>query len=179
MAHMIESAKSGRASCRTCKTTITKGELRMGEEVANAFSPGEMTFNWHHLHCAAKKKPSVLKQALETTEVEIPDKDELLKTIETSGKAEKPTTYPYGEPAPTSRALCISCGEKIEKGNLRVAVESPNDGGNFMPRASYLHPHCAPEHAETAAEELFEKVKANSLNLSADQLTLLEDEMLD
>ena len=35
MANVIEEAKSGRASCRTCKKTIAKGELRLGVEVAN------------------------------------------------------------------------------------------------------------------------------------------------
>jgi hypothetical protein len=147
--------------------------------VANAFSPGEMTFNWHHLHCAAKKKPSVLKQAMETTEVEIPDKDELLKTIETSGKAEKPTNFPYGEVSPTSRALCVNCGEKIEKGTVRVAVQSEGEPGGYGPRSSYLHPACAVGHTEMEAEELFEKVKANSLNLNEEQLSALEDAMFD
>ena len=37
MANVIEEAKSGRASCRTCKKTIAKGELRLGVETANQF----------------------------------------------------------------------------------------------------------------------------------------------
>ncbi len=174
MAHAIEEAKTGRASCRSCKTTIAKGELRVGEEVANAFAPGETTFNWHHLACAAKKKPSVLKQALESTEIEVPNKDELLKTIEVSAKSEKPTILPNAETAPTSRAACGACSEKIEKGTVRVAVEAPNDGGNFMSRALYLHPACAVGHTEIEPDDLFEFIKKNSPNLTTEQLEELE-----
>lgn len=178
MPHTIESAKTGRASCRTCKTTIDKGTLRFGEEVPNAFSPGEMTFQWHHLPCAAEKKPSALKQALESTDVEVADKEELLKTIAISGKKEKPSTFPYAEHAPTGRASCMACSEKIEKGDLRVAVEKEVEAGGFAQRgAGYLHPACAPEHTEEDAVDLFEKIKANTLNLEDDELAALEEEM--
>ena len=40
MAHKIEMAKSGRATCRTCREKIDKDTLRFGEETANAFDPG-------------------------------------------------------------------------------------------------------------------------------------------
>jgi hypothetical protein len=176
MPHVIEEAKSGRASCRTCKQPIAKGELRLGEEVPNAFSQGEMTYNWHHTPCAAKKKPAALKQALETTTLDVPNKDELMQTIETSGKTEKPTSFPYAEHAPTSRSSCISCGEKLEKGDIRVAIETEVDTGAFTRKGpGYLHPACAIEHTED--DELFEKVKANSLNLGASELEALQEEM--
>lgn len=174
MAHMIEAAKSGRASCRTCKQPIAKGELRVGEEVPNQFSEGEMTYQWHHLPCAAQKKPAVLKQALETTTVDVPDKDQLLQSAQASGKNEKPSTFPYAEHAPTSRASCLSCQERIEKGDLRVAVE--NEVNGFM-RPGYLHPACAPDHTEQTAGKLFAQVKANSLNLDDKELERLQAEM--
>jgi hypothetical protein len=178
MPHTIEAAKTGRASCRSCKKTIEKGQFRLGEEVPNAFAGGEMTYNWHHLECAALKKPSILKQALETTELEIADRDDLLKTIETSIKNEKPTTLPYAESAPTARSTCIACGEKIEKGVLRVAIEMATDNGMFMRRApSYLHAACAVEHTGEQADELFAKLSANSTNLPAPQLENLKAEL--
>ena len=176
MPHMIEEAKSGRASCRTCKQPIAKGELRLGEEVPNQFAQGEMTYNWHHTPCAAKKKPAALKQALETTTLDVPNKDELMQTIETSAKTEKPTTLPYAEHAPTSRSMCMACSEKIEKGDLRVAVEREVDAGAFTGTGpGYLHPACAIEHTED--DELFEKVKTNSLNLTAAELETLQSEL--
>src|SRR5262249_12050992 len=131
-----------------------------------------------HLPCAAKKRPSVLKQALETTEEDVPDKEELLKTIEVSGKTEKPTTFPYAEHAPTGRASCMSCQEPIAKGDLRVAVEKNSPDGGFMQRgAGYLHPGCAVEHIEEDPDELFMKLKANSLNLNEADLETLESEL--
>ena len=48
MGNVIEEAKSGRASCRTCKKAIAKGELRFGEEAPNAFGDTP-SMRWHHL----------------------------------------------------------------------------------------------------------------------------------
>jgi len=173
---MIEAAKSGRASCRTCKEPIPKGDLRLGEEVPNQFSEGGVSYNWHHLQCAAKKKPAALKQALDATDIDIPDKSELLQTIESSAKTEKPGTFPYAEKAPTSRSSCVGCGEKIDKDELRVAVPAEVTTGSFSrPGAKYLHPGCAVEHTEQDPEELFEAIKANSLNLSPAELDVLDE----
>ena len=173
MPHAIELAKTGRSSCRTCKTTIGKDELRIGEEVSNAFAPGETTFTWHHLQCAAKKKPSVVKQAIEHTDLEIPDKQQLMKTLEEAGKNEKPTVFPHAEVAPSGRALCVSCAEKIDKGVIRIAVQPAGDPGGYGPRSSYLHPKCAIGHTESEPQELFNKVKANSLQLNDEQISEL------
>jgi hypothetical protein len=178
MPHVIEAAKTGRASCRSCKKTIEKGDLRLGEEVPNAFSPGEMTYNWHHVTCAAQKKPAALKQALETTEVDVPNREELSKTIEECMKNEKPTTFPYAESAPTARSTCIGCSEKIEKGAWRVAVENEVDTGMFVRKgAGYLHAGCAVEYTGGDANELFEQLKAHSSNLNPQQLQSLESEL--
>jgi poly [ADP-ribose] polymerase len=175
MPNIIETAKTGRAGCRTCKQPIAKGDLRFGEEVPNAFSAGDMTYNWHHLPCAAKKKPSALKQALDDTDQNVPDKEALMKTIEENAKNEKPTVLPYAEYAPTARASCVGCSEKIEKGHLRVAVESEDDGSPF-PRSGprYLHVACAPEHAGDAPDEFFEKVKNNSKNVETKDMQELK-----
>ena len=178
MAHMIEAAKSGRASCRTCKKPIAKGELRLGEEVANQFAAGEMTYVWHHLECAAKKKPGPLKAALETTTVDVPNKDALLAELASSAKTEKPSTFPYAERAPTGRSSCMQCNESIPKGELRVAVEREVDTGSFVAKsAGYLHPACAVEHTKEDAEALFTKLKANSGNLEAGDLDALKAEL--
>ena len=54
MANVIEEAKSGRASCRTCRKAIAKGELRLGVETQTQFSDAP-SLQWHHLLCAAVK----------------------------------------------------------------------------------------------------------------------------
>ncbi len=144
MAHVIEEAKSGRASCRSCKKPIAKGDLRLGEEVPNAFAAGEVTHQWHHLACAATKKPLVLESALASTSLVIPDRAALEATLVQKKAAQPTTTYPFCERAKTSRSSCIGCGEGIEKGTLRVAVEREVDTGTFVTTgAGYLHAACA------------------------------------
>jgi hypothetical protein len=178
MPHIIETAKSGRASCRTCKKPIAKGELRLGEEVANQFAAGEMTHVWHHLECAAKKKPGPLKAALESTAVEVPNKAELEKIMAESAKTEKPSTFPYAERAPSARSTCMQCSEKIEKGELRVAVEREVDTGTFVTRgAGYLHARCAVAQTGEDGAQLLQKIRANSPGLEAEDLEALKAEL--
>src|SRR6476660_5255428 len=80
MANVIEEAKSGRASCRTCKKPIAKGELRFGEEAPNAFGDAP-SMRWHHLMCAAEKLPAELKATLETHPEPVPNREELDKAM--------------------------------------------------------------------------------------------------
>ncbi|MBX3468722.1 MAG: hypothetical protein KF878_17765 [Planctomycetes bacterium] len=165
MPHTIEEAKSGRAACRTCKEKIEKGVLRFGEEVPNQFAEGP-SYQWHHLACAAKKKPAQLEQALGAFAGDVPDRAALEQAIaEHKGKA-RATTLPYAEKAPTGHSRCMVCEEPIAKGELRVAVEREVDTGSFVSRgAGYLHPACAKEHAE-ADPDLLEKVRQNSVSLA-------------
>jgi len=172
---MIEVAKSGRASCRTCKKPIAKGELRLGEEVPNQFAAGEMTYQWHHLECAAKKKPGPLLAALESTDVDVPNKADLVKLAGAAAKTVKPSTFPYAEHAPTGRSTCMQCNESIPKGELRVAVEREVDTGSFVTKgAGYLHPACALEHVAESKDDFFKKLKANSSSLEKGDLDALE-----
>src|SRR5688572_16206455 len=78
MANVIEEAKSGRASCRTCKKTIAKGELRLGVEQMTQVSdtPSMM---WHHMCGAAGNPPAKLKEALGTNDGDVPNRAELDK----------------------------------------------------------------------------------------------------
>ena len=149
MAHMIEVAKSGRAGCRTCRNPIAKGELRFGEETPNAFGdPGDMSYRWHHLKCAAGKLPDELKSALDTYVGDVPDREELEKLM-AEAQAQKPPPFPYADRAPTGRARCQACGEAIVKGGLRVAIERDLERGMGVTKgAGYLHPACAAAYVE-------------------------------
>src|SRR6267378_910271 len=96
MANLIEEAKSGRASCRTCKKAIAKGELRLGVEQVTQFSDTP-SMQWHHLLCAAQKLPGELKSALATHEGDVPNRaalDTAMTDAIKSGKA-KPGAFPY------------------------------------------------------------------------------------
>lgn len=174
MAHTIEPAKSARANCKTCRKKIEKGELRLGEEAPNPFIEGEMGYRWHHLKCGAKAKSAVLLEALELVEIEVPEKEELLKIIEKSETTEKPARSPYAEYAKTGRSSCIECKETIEKGELRINVYvEPEIEGGFG-RKGFVHPSCSAQYSNGDINELMKEIKANSSNLEVDDIKKLE-----
>ena len=107
MAHTIEPARSSRASCKTCKGKIEKGELRFGEEAPNPFMDGEMGYRWHHLKCAAKKKSDILLDTLDEIEIEVPEREELIAlakkaVAERGSKLNEPTK---SRPRPSAAPL--------------------------------------------------------------------------
>lgn len=169
MAHIVEAAKSGRARCRTCGEGILKGDVRFGEEVPNAFSEsGGTTFHWHHLRCAAKKKPSQLAEALKTFAGEVPDREEIERLIAENAAKQKPSTFPYAERAPTGRSHCGECHRTIEKGALRVAVQREPDGPALMimpPTPRFLHAACARSALDGEPEKLAARIQQNSRGL--------------
>ena len=167
MANVIEEAKSGRASCRTCKKPIAKGELRLGVETQTQFSDTP-SMQWHHLLCAAAKLPAELKAALAEYPGEVRNRSELeaaMAQAENKGAA-KPAGFPYVDRAPTGRAKCMQCEQPIEKGSFRVAVERELEiGGNVTRGTGYLHPACVAENLENiggSVDELIEGLRANS-----------------
>jgi poly [ADP-ribose] polymerase len=168
MANVIEEAKSGRASCRTCKKAIGKGELRLGVETQTQFSDTP-SMQWHHVLCAATKLPAELKEALAAYEGDVPNRAELDQAMEDAIKkgGAKPGGFPYVDRAPTGRAKCMQCDEAIAKDSFRVAVERQLDTGSFAGRgtAGYLHPKCVAENLENvggSVEEMIEGLRKNS-----------------
>jgi len=174
MANVIEEAKSNRATCRTCRQKIDKGALRFGEETPNAFAAGEgASYLWHHLLCAAQKKPALVRPVLTAFTGEVPNRAEVDAALNSSGvSAKEQGAYPYAERASTGRSKCQSCEAPIEKGELRVAIEREVDrGGQMTKGAGYLHVKCAVGF--THDDALADKVKANSTGLSEADLAEL------
>jgi poly [ADP-ribose] polymerase len=167
MANVIEEAKSGRASCRTCKKTIGKGELRLGVETQTQFSDTP-SLAWHHVLCAAAKLPVELRAALAEYPGEVPNRAELERAMEEAVKTgrAKPGGFPYVDRAPTGRAKCMQCEQPIEKATFRVAVERELEiGANVTRGAGYLHPRCVAENLENVGgsiDELALGLRANS-----------------
>lgn len=157
MGHSIQISPSGRAACRTCKDKIPKGELRFGEEVPSNFGSSGFSTVWHHIKCAASKKGDLLAPVLESYTEEVENREELQALIKANaGKSSKQGALPDADLAPTGRAKCILCEEKIEKGSVRIAVEREIDTGTFTSKgAGYLHPVCVESWAEEN-EESFE-----------------------
>jgi poly(ADP-ribose) polymerase-like protein len=170
MAETIEIAKTGRAKCRTCRQSIEKGALRFGEEQPSAFTEG-MQMVWHHLLCAAQKKPVQLRAALDAFGGEIPNRAELEAAMAEADKTA--TVFPYAERAATGRSKCLHCKEPIEKGTLRIATERELEyGAMARAGAGYLHPKCAAEFLEN--EDLGATLRENSRGLSDADLGELE-----
>ncbi|HEX3476631.1 MAG TPA: hypothetical protein VHT91_16510 [Kofleriaceae bacterium] len=171
MANVIEEAKSGRAACRTCRKPIAKGELRLGVETQTQFSDTP-SMQWHHLPCAAGKHPVELRAALAEYPGEVPNRAEIDAALAQADQkaTAKPTGHPYADHAPTGRAKCMECGQPIEKGTFRIAVERELEiGGNATRGTGYLHPGCVAANLDNVGgtaggsiEELIEGLRANS-----------------
>jgi poly [ADP-ribose] polymerase len=180
MANVIEEAKSGRASCRTCKKAIAKGELRFGEEAPNAFGDTP-SMRWHHMMCAAEKLPAELKAALDQYPGTVANRAELDKAMADAlakGRA-KPGGFPYADKAPTGRAKCIQCSQPIDKDTIRVAIEREIDTGAMVTKgAGYMHPKCVVAYTEANGldkDDLVEGVRANSRLVPADLDSAIAD----
>ena len=176
--HIIEAAKSGRAACKTCREKIGKGELRFGEAFVNTFSSsGRISHRWHHLECAAKKLGKLLGPVLDTYPEPIENKEALKKIIEEAKAKEKSSgnaAFPYADHAPTGRARCIVCDEKIEKGAVRIAIEREIDTGSFVRKGpGYMHAHCVKEWGEeedVALEDFKTDLESNTKVIEGDEL---------
>ncbi len=167
MANVIEESKSSRATCRTCRQKIDKGVLRFGEETPNQFNEGEVSYFWHHLTCAATKKPALVNEALASFIGNVPDRPALEALLANAkvkaAPGERP--FPFAERASTGRSKCMQCDEAIEKDSLRVAIEREVDTGTFVRKGpGYLHAACAKEH--TKDPELLAKIKKNTPELT-------------
>ncbi len=175
MSDVIELASTGRAKCRHCQQKIDKGELRFGEKVPNAFGEGEST-SWFHVACAAEKRPEKLLAALDAHDGEVRDRDRLREIAQAGAANPKLAMIIRAERAPSGRAACQHCREKIEKDALRIAFEKPGEPmGGAMPQTGYVHLACAKSHF--GADGLLEKLERVTPELGADDRETLRREL--
>ena len=147
MAHTIEPAASGRATCRGCHQKIAKGELRLGERHPNPFADeGEMTL-WFHLMCGAFKRPEPLLEALEATDEDVGDEALLRDGAAKSLEHRRLPRIDGAERASTGRASCRQCREKIPKGAWRIRLVYFEDD-RFTP-SGFVHAGCAADYFGT------------------------------
>jgi hypothetical protein len=152
--HIFERAPTSRAKCRVCGGAIATGEWRFGERLPNPYSEDqdvEMT-HWFHVACAAFKRPEPFVAALEGASGQTPTLDglALFEHEARLGLAHRRLArVDAASRAPSSRATCRACKEKIEKGTWRIALVWYEDS-RFVP-AGYIHLGCAPSYLETTA----------------------------
>ncbi|XP_071441476.1 poly [ADP-ribose] polymerase [Hetaerina americana] len=137
--YRAEYAKSGRASCKGCKESIAKDGLRLAVMVQSAHFDGKVP-NWYHCMCFfGKQRPNDVVDIDGFDSLRWEDQQKIKDKLKTAsqpanspatGSAKKPKKRPAGndkvkdfcvEYAKSSRAVCIVCGEKLIKGEVRVS----------------------------------------------------------
>lgn len=168
--YRIEGARSSRSKCKTCKRAIDKGLLRLGVLIEGPFGTGYL---WHHLTCAAKRRPDDVEEAYRAEcwdeGVKVPPIEDLrqLKDKAEKKRAEKKEA-PYVERAPTGRSKCVQCSEPVGQGEWRVVVLRSVEFYNQVRSGPIkVHPGCVADalrqpDSATEAEGFAEAVHRNS-----------------
>jgi hypothetical protein len=120
-----EYAKSGRSSCKKCKEGIAKDDLRLARCVQSPHFDGRMD-TWYHFDCffSSKWAPSSHTEIVGCAVLRPVDQHRIKAKASSSapsagaalGDGELQAEY-----ASSGRAGCRHCGEKIMKGEPRVA----------------------------------------------------------
>ncbi|TXG63792.1 hypothetical protein EZV62_010786 [Acer yangbiense] len=144
----VEYAKSGRSSCRTCKTNIPKEAFRLGKMVQSTQFDGFMPL-WNHASCILKKANQIKSiddvEGIESLRWE--DQQNIRKYVEAAaaapaGSSNKTltTATEYAiEVSQTSRATCKPCGQKIMKGEVRISTKPDGQGARGL---AWHHANC-------------------------------------
>jgi Poly(ADP-ribose) polymerase and DNA-Ligase Zn-finger region len=164
VAHVIESASSGRAKCRSCDQPIPKGELRFGERQPNAFGDGEMTL-WFHLPCAAYSRPEPFLEVQSAAPGGV-DLEPLAAAARFGIEHRRVPRLHGAERATSGRAHCRSCRELIAKGEWRLPLVFFEDY-RFNP-GGYIHVRCARAYFETV--DLLDRIRHFSPELRETEL---------
>lgn len=142
----VEYAKSGRSSCRSCKSNIEKEALRLGKMVQSSQFDGFMPM-WNHASCVLRKANQIKSlddvEGIESLRWE--DQQKIRKYVEEgvgSGSSSKSnvTAAEYGiEVSQTSRAICRHCSKKIMKGEVRISAKPDGQGTKGL---AWHHANC-------------------------------------
>ena len=168
MAHVIESASSGRAKCRSCDQPIAKGELRFGERQPNAFGDGEMTL-WFHLPCGAYSRPEPFLEAQSAAPPEARVEARVARSRRPVRHRRTAACRACTAPSAraSGRAHCRSCRELIAKGDWRLSLVFFEEY-RFNP-GGYIHAQCSREYFETV--ELLDRIRHFTPELREPELT--------
>lgn len=144
--YRAEYAKSGRASCKACRTTIEKDSLRLAAMVQSPMFDGKVP-NWYHYNCFfTKQRPKVVGDIENFESLKWDDQEKIKEKLQSldslgvdkgvgkSSKSKKATKRASSsnsasagksqfsiEYAKSGRAACRGCEEKILQNEVRVA----------------------------------------------------------
>lgn len=202
-----EYAKSARSSCRACGQHIEKDSFRLATmQPAQQF--GGLMPQWHHASCVFHKENEIksLEDVDGLEDLRAADLQHLREYIEgklkasdqevDKGKSVAPEPAPGGsgdnsgeyeiENAKSSRSVCKSCNDKIEKGHVRVAtmVDNPRFRGK---QPAWRHVKCfldlgwwtSPMPAMAGWDNLSVKDQAEVLELAKHSPGMKEGKFID
>jgi hypothetical protein len=161
VAHVFETASTGRSKCRGCARPIGRGEWRFGERVPNLFAEGETTL-WFHPLCGAYKRPQSLLDTLEQANESVPDQESLKRAALASLAHPRVSRIDGAERSPSGQAKCRHCHESIERGSWRIRIVYYEEG-RFSP-GGYIHLGCRKAYFET--DEIHDPILQFSAALS-------------
>ncbi|KAG9150440.1 hypothetical protein Leryth_010823 [Lithospermum erythrorhizon] len=170
-----EYAKSSRSSCKICKQTILKENLRIGKMFQATNFDGVMT-SWHHASCIFRK-PKQIKADIDVDGLELlrwEDQQRLRDYIgagnDSKGDQGSSSTIHVDaaeckiEVSPNARATCRICSGKILKGEVRISITQGRKA------SSWHHAKCLMESSPTIQ---MEKLSGWESLSAADQTTAL------
>lgn len=169
MTDVIETAKSGRSSCRGCGTKIPRGELRFGESLPNPYAEGEAQV-WFHLICAACMRPEQLEPVLAAYTDSINEREWLQQAIGRGLAHQRLPRLVRAERAPSGSAHCRQCRELIGKGSWRLALQMFEEGR--MQPIGTIHAECAQPYFGTA--DIMDRVERLTQDLNPADLVEIE-----
>lgn len=144
MPDRIEVASSGRARCRACRRTLTKGQERFAEAVPNPVAEGESQ-HYYHLECAAERRPKPFAALLKALDPPRADLEALGAAAALALEHHRLERLGTLERAKSARATCRQCREPIEKDAWRVALQPIEEGR--LAAWGFVHLRCAAAYA--------------------------------
>ncbi|XP_065832639.1 poly [ADP-ribose] polymerase 1-like [Oscarella lobularis] len=171
-----EYAKSGRASCKSCHSGISKECLRLGKMVQSPHFDGKIP-QWHHFHCFFRKIGGKCTSTAEIAgfgSLRWEDQQKIKTQIGGGGSQSGGVDSVDGgeagdgdcplqvEYAKSNRSECRSCGEKIVKGVVRIGRLEDADPSEHRGYAGtvtrWFHVDCFVEEDPNANASSFKRI---------------------
>ena len=141
-------AKSSRASCKLCSSTITKDDLRLASVTISTRFDGQMV-RWFHYSCFFEKnRPKSYLEIESFDELRWEDQEKIKKklgSVGSFGPTSKISDFSV-EYASTGRASCKVCENGLSKGELRISGMGHDERYGTVKK--WYHPKCFKEHLE-------------------------------